>query len=118
MDRGVVPAAVARGNGPPAVSPLGPPALGTSAGRIAAARCSIATSRFRVAARATVRRIRRWWSICPAAANCLAATSFADGREDPYGKKKIETGSARHPKALHMQPFWAGRNDRATPWGW
>jgi len=31
-----------------------------------------------------------------------------DGREDPYGKKKYETGSARHPKALHMQPFWAG----------
>ncbi|MEI8375578.1 MAG: hypothetical protein WCJ35_22380 [Planctomycetota bacterium] len=31
-----------------------------------------------------------------------------DGREDPYGKKKYETGSARHPKALHIQPFWAG----------
>ena len=31
-----------------------------------------------------------------------------DGREDPYGKKTIEIGSARHPKALHMQPFWAG----------
>jgi hypothetical protein len=31
-----------------------------------------------------------------------------DGRGDPYGKKTIETGSARHPKALHMQPFWAG----------
>ena len=31
-----------------------------------------------------------------------------DGREDPYGKKRIETGSARHPKALHLQPFWAG----------
>ena len=31
-----------------------------------------------------------------------------DGREDPYGKKKYETGSARHPKALHLQPFWAG----------
>jgi len=33
---------------------------------------------------------------------------IADGREDPYGKKRYETGSARHPKALHMQPFWAG----------
>jgi len=33
---------------------------------------------------------------------------IADGREDPYGKKTLETGSARHPKALHMQPFWAG----------
>ena len=31
-----------------------------------------------------------------------------DGREDPYGKQKYETGPARHPKALHMQPFWAG----------
>ncbi len=31
-----------------------------------------------------------------------------DGREDPYGKKPIETGSARHPKAVHLQPFWAG----------
>ncbi|MGO9113501.1 MAG: hypothetical protein ACLP9L_30080 [Thermoguttaceae bacterium] len=31
-----------------------------------------------------------------------------DGREDPYGKKKYETGAARHPKALHMQPFWVG----------
>ena len=31
-----------------------------------------------------------------------------DGREDPYGKTKYETGSARHPKALHMQPLWAG----------
>jgi hypothetical protein len=32
---------------------------------------------------------------------------IADGREDPYGKKKYETGSARHLKALHLQPFWA-----------
>ena len=30
-----------------------------------------------------------------------------DGRDDPYGKAKFETGSARHLKALHMQPFWA-----------
>ena len=33
---------------------------------------------------------------------------IADGREDPYGKAKIDTGAARHPKALHLQPFWAG----------
>jgi hypothetical protein len=33
---------------------------------------------------------------------------IADGREDPYGKTKYETGAARHLKALHMQPFWAG----------
>ncbi|MFZ5830900.1 MAG: hypothetical protein ACOY3P_12465, partial [Planctomycetota bacterium] len=32
-----------------------------------------------------------------------------DGREDPYGKHKYETGgAARHMKALHLQPFWAG----------
>ena len=33
---------------------------------------------------------------------------IADGREDPYGKRKYETGSAKHPKALHLEPFWAG----------
>jgi len=32
---------------------------------------------------------------------------IADGREDPYGKKKYETGSARHMKAKHLEPFWA-----------
>ena len=31
---------------------------------------------------------------------------IADGREDPYGKKKYSTSSARHMKALHLQPFW------------
>lgn len=31
-----------------------------------------------------------------------------DGREDPYGKKRYETSSARHLKALHLAPFWAG----------
>jgi hypothetical protein len=29
-----------------------------------------------------------------------------DGREDPYGKKRYETSTARHLKALHLQPFW------------
>jgi hypothetical protein len=33
---------------------------------------------------------------------------IADGREDPYGKVRYETSSARHMKALHLQPFWAG----------
>ncbi len=33
---------------------------------------------------------------------------IADGRDDPYGKKKYETGSAKHLKALHLQPLWAG----------
>ncbi len=33
---------------------------------------------------------------------------IADGREDPYGKKKYETGAAGHLKALHLKPFWAG----------
>jgi hypothetical protein len=32
---------------------------------------------------------------------------IADGRGDPYGKQKYETSSARHMKALHLQPFWA-----------
>ena len=32
---------------------------------------------------------------------------IADGREDPYGRQKYETSSARHLKALHLQPFWA-----------
>jgi len=30
-----------------------------------------------------------------------------DGREDPYGKKRFETGAAKHLKALHLAPFWA-----------
>lgn len=33
---------------------------------------------------------------------------IADGREDPYGLNRYETSSARHRKALHLQPFWAG----------
>jgi hypothetical protein len=33
---------------------------------------------------------------------------IADGREDPYGKKRYATGSAKHAKALHLIPFWAG----------
>lgn len=33
---------------------------------------------------------------------------IADGRQDPYGKQKYETGSAQHMKALHLAPFWAG----------
>ena len=31
---------------------------------------------------------------------------IADGRQDPYGRKKYETGSARHMKALHLKPYW------------
>ena len=31
---------------------------------------------------------------------------IADGREDPYGKRKYNTGSAGHMKALHLWPFW------------
>jgi hypothetical protein len=30
-----------------------------------------------------------------------------DGREDPCGKIRYETGSALHMKALHLTPFWA-----------
>ena len=31
---------------------------------------------------------------------------IADGREDPYGKKRYAAGSAGHRKALHLRPFW------------
>jgi hypothetical protein len=30
----------------------------------------------------------------------------ADGREDPYGKKRFQSDSAWHAKALHLTPFW------------
>lgn len=33
---------------------------------------------------------------------------IADGREDPYGKAPYDTGAAKHRKALHLTPFWAG----------
>jgi len=33
---------------------------------------------------------------------------IADGREDPYGKRKFSVGSAGHTKALHLAPLWAG----------
>jgi len=42
---------------------------------------------------------------------------IADGRQDPYGKKKYETGSARHMKALHLAPFWAGAQNFPFPGG-
>jgi hypothetical protein len=32
---------------------------------------------------------------------------IADGREDPYGKRKFSVGSAGHTKALHLAPLWA-----------
>lgn len=31
---------------------------------------------------------------------------IADGRRDPYGRKKIPAGN--HQKTLHLRPFWAG----------
>jgi len=31
---------------------------------------------------------------------------IADGREDPYGKSRVETGMGRHLKAIHLVPFW------------
>ena len=33
---------------------------------------------------------------------------IADGREDPYGQAPYESGPAKHRKALHLSPFWAG----------
>ncbi|MBL7222051.1 MAG: hypothetical protein ISS69_18225 [Phycisphaerae bacterium] len=32
---------------------------------------------------------------------------LADGREDPYGKRKFSVGAAGHTKALHLAPLWA-----------
>ena len=40
-----------------------------------------------------------------------------DGREDPYGQKKFSDGSARHQKALHLVPFWAGAQREADALG-
>jgi hypothetical protein len=37
---------------------------------------------------------------------------IADGREDPYGKIRYETSSAKHMKALHLLPFWAAAQSR------
>ncbi len=42
---------------------------------------------------------------------------IADGREDPYGKIKYETSSAKHMKALHLLPFWAAAQDRSDAVG-
>jgi len=33
---------------------------------------------------------------------------IADGRNDPYGLKRYATSIAKHMKALHLKPFWAG----------
>jgi hypothetical protein len=48
--------------------------------------------------------------------NATRCYFIADGREDPYGKKKYGTGAANHMKALHLQPFWTGaqKNENAT----
>ena len=103
----MVPAARSRRNGRPAIPPLGPPALGYPAGRI----------RSHMLCRDVA------LSCCGAGYGNQDSTLvvdlpgsrlqprcyfIADGRGDPYGKTKIETGSARHLKALHLQPFWAG----------
>ncbi len=36
---------------------------------------------------------------------------IADGRRDPYGVKRLPTGTAGHQKALHLEPFWAAAQD-------
>ena len=33
---------------------------------------------------------------------------IADGRRDPYGRKKVPEGNGPHQKTLHLRPFWAG----------
>ena len=40
-----------------------------------------------------------------------------DGREDPYGTKKYGTGLAKHPKALHLEPFWTAAQREADALG-
>jgi len=42
----------------------------------------------------------------PGASQSVRCYFIADGRGDPYGKKRYETSSARHMKALHLRPFW------------
>ena len=44
-----------------------------------------------------------------ASTNSIPRTYFiADGRRDPYGRKKIPEGNGPHQKTLHLRPFWAG----------
>ena len=44
-----------------------------------------------------------------AATNRLVRGYFiADGRRDPYGRKRIPEASGPHQKTLHLRPFWAG----------
>lgn len=44
-----------------------------------------------------------------ASTNLVARGYFiADGRRDPYGRKKIPEGTGPHQKTLHLKPFWAG----------
>ena len=44
-----------------------------------------------------------------ASSNLLVRGYFiADGRRDPYGRKKIPEGTGPHQKTLHLHPFWAG----------
>lgn len=40
---------------------------------------------------------------------------IADGRNDPYGKKKIAAGA--HEKAFHLNPFWAAAQQKADALG-
>ena len=44
-----------------------------------------------------------------ASTNAIPRAYFiADGRRDPYGRKKIPEGKGPHQKTLHLRPFWAG----------
>ena len=44
-----------------------------------------------------------------ASTNAVPRAYFiADGRRDPYGRKKIPEGNGPHQKTLHLRPFWAG----------
>jgi hypothetical protein len=53
----------------------------------------------------------------PGDRNSARCYFIADGREDPYGKHKYETGLSRHRKALHLLPFWAAAQRRRDALG-
>jgi hypothetical protein len=42
---------------------------------------------------------------------------IADGREDPYGRTRVEAGMAKHLKAVHMVPFWTAAQRRRDALG-
>ena len=83
----------------------------------AAARCSIATSRCRAAAPAMVRRTRRWWSICPAAASSLAATSFPTAARTPTERRNTKPVLPGTPRPCTCSRSGPGRSESGDALG-